>query len=149
MVRISLTPIIDVVFILLIFFMLATNFQSFNQTDIKLSNEEASTSQSDKRIYLVEFNKEGEFKLNKARMSQKSIKNKILDSKKNDEEYIVVIKGAKDTEIQDILNVIADFKKDIKKSGFIIFMFSKMVALKVENMKKFPQKKTDFIAPRL
>ena len=43
---------------------------------------------------------------------QKSIKNKILDSKKNDEEYIVVIKGAKDTEIQDILNVIADFKKN-------------------------------------
>ena len=116
MVRISLTPIIDVVFILLIFFMLATNFQSFNQTDIKLSNEEASTSQSDKRIYLVEFNKEGEFKLNKATMSPKSIKNKILDSKKNDEEYIVVIKGAKDTEIQDILNIIADFKKnDIKE----------------------------------
>jgi len=112
MVRISLTPIIDVVFILLIFFMLATNFQSFNQTDIKLSNEEASTSQSDKKIYLVEFNKEGEFKLNKATMSQKSIKNKILDGKKKDEEYIVVIKGAKDTEIQDILNVIADFKKN-------------------------------------
>ena len=112
MVRISLTPIIDVVFILLIFFMLATNFQSFNQTDIKLSNEEASTSQSDKKIYLVEFNKEGEFKLNKATMSQKSIKNKILDSKKKDEEYIVVIKGAKDTEIQDVLNVIADFKKN-------------------------------------
>ena len=60
----------------------------------------------------MEFNKEGEFKLNKATMSQKSIKNKILDSKKKDEEYIVVIKGAKDTEIQDILNVIADFKKN-------------------------------------
>ena len=116
MVRISLTPIIDVVFILLIFFMLATNFQSFNQTDIKLSNEQASISQSDKRIYLVEFNKDGEFKLNKATMSQRSIKNKILDSKEKDEEYIVVIKGAKDTEIQDILNVIADFKKnDIKE----------------------------------
>ena len=112
MVRISLTPIIDVVFILLIFFMLATNFQSFNQTDIKLSNEEASTSQSDKKIYLVEFNKEGEFKLNRATMSQKSIKNKILDSKKKDEEYIVVIQGANDTEIQDILNVIADLKKN-------------------------------------
>ena len=112
MVRISLTPIIDVVFILLIFFMLATNFQSFNQTDIKLSNEQASISQSDKRIYLVEFNKDGEFKLNKETMSQKSIKNQILDSKTNDEEYMVVIKGDKDTEIQDVLNVIADFKKN-------------------------------------
>ena len=112
MVRISLTPIIDVVFILLIFFMLATNFQSFNQTDIKLSSEQASISQSDKRVYLVEFNKDGEFKLNKEKMSQRSIKNQILDSKINDEEYMVVIKGDKDTEIQDVLNVIADFKKN-------------------------------------
>ena len=112
MVRISLTPIIDVVFILLIFFMLATNFQSFNQTDIKLSSEQASISQSDKRIYLVEFNKDGEFKLNKETMSQKSIKNKILDGRTNEEEYMVVIKGDKDTEIQDVLNVIAYFKKN-------------------------------------
>ena len=112
MVRISLTPIIDVVFILLIFFMLATNFQSFNQTDIKLSNEEASISQSEKRVYLVEFNKDGEFRLNKETMSQKNIKKQILDSKKKQEEYSVVIKGDKNTEIQDILNVIADFKKN-------------------------------------
>ena len=112
MVRISLTPIIDVVFILLIFFMLATNFQSFNQTDIKLSSEQAIISQSDKRIYLVEFTKNGEFKLNKEIMSQRSIKNQILDSKTNDEEYMVVIKGDKDTEIQDVLSVIADFKKN-------------------------------------
>ena len=110
MVRISLTPIIDVVFILLIFFMLATNFQSFNKTDIKLSNESVSVSQSDKRIYLIEFNKDGEFTLNKQSLSQRKIKAAILDSKKNDEEFMVVLKGSKDTDIQDILNIIADFK---------------------------------------
>ena len=110
MVRISLTPIIDVVFILLIFFMLATNFQSFNKTDIKLSNESVSVSQSDKRIYLIEFNKDGEFTLNKQSLSQRKIKAAILESKKNDEEFMVVLKGSKDTDIQDILNIIADFK---------------------------------------
>ena len=110
MVRISLTPIIDVVFILLIFFMLATNFQSFNKTDIKLSNESASVSQSDKRIYLIEFNKDGEFTLNKQSLTQRKIKAAILESKKNDEEFMVVLKGSKDTDIQDILNIIADFK---------------------------------------
>ena len=104
MVRISLTPIIDVVFILLIFFMLATNFQSFNKTDIKLSNESASVSQSDKRIYLIEFNKDGEFTLNKQSLSQRKIKAAILDSKKNDEEYMVVLKGSKDTDIQEHKN---------------------------------------------
>ena len=90
--------------------MLATNFQSFNKTDIKLSNESASVSQSDKRIYLIEFNKDGEFTLNKQSLSQRKIKAAILESKKNDEEFMVVLKGSKDTDIQDILNIIADFK---------------------------------------
>tara|TARA_B100001769_G_C21978513_1_gene526195 strand:- start:317 stop:754 length:438 start_codon:yes stop_codon:yes gene_type:complete len=111
MIRISLTPVIDVVFILLIFFMLATNFQSFNKTEINLSNESASISQSDKRIYLIEFNKKLEFTLNKQTLSQRKIIAAILDSKKNDEEYMVVLKGSKDTDIQDILNIIADFKE--------------------------------------
>ena len=110
MVRISLTPVIDVVFILLIFFMLATNFQSFNKTDIKLSNESASIAQSDKRIYLVEFDKDGKFTLNQQSLSRNKIKDIILESKKEDEEYMVVIKGSSDTNIQDILNVISDFK---------------------------------------
>jgi len=111
MVRISLTPIIDVVFILLIFFMLATNFQSFNKTDIKLSNESASMAQSDKQIYLVEFNKKGEYKLNNKNLSLVDVKNKILEGiKENEEEYMVVIKGSKDTDVQDVLNVIAKFK---------------------------------------
>ena len=90
--------------------MLATNFQSFNKTDIKLSNESASISQSDKRVYLIEFNKDGEFTLNKQSLSQRKIKAAILESKKNDEEFVVVLKGSKDTDIQDILNIIADFE---------------------------------------
>ena len=111
MVKISLTPIIDVVFILLIFFMLATNFQSFNKTDIKLSNESASISQSDKQIYLVEFNKKGEFKLNNVSLSLVDVKDKILEGiKANGDEYMVIIKGSKDTNVQDVLNVIAKFK---------------------------------------
>ena len=44
MTRISLTPIIDVVFILLIFFMLATNFQKFNQMNINIATETAAPS---------------------------------------------------------------------------------------------------------
>tara|TARA_B100001769_G_C22100506_1_gene594023 strand:+ start:947 stop:1327 length:381 start_codon:yes stop_codon:yes gene_type:complete len=90
--------------------MLATNFQSFNKTDIKLSNESASIAQSDKRIYLVEFDKDGKFTLNQQSLSRNKIKDIILESKKEDEEYMVVIKGSSDTNIQDILNVISDFK---------------------------------------
>lgn len=91
--------------------MLATNFQSFNKTDIKLSNESASMAQSDKQIYLVEFNKKGEYKLNNKNLSLVDVKNKILEGiKENEDEYMVVIKGSKDTDVQDVLNVIAKFK---------------------------------------
>ena len=111
MVKISLTPIIDVVFILLIFFMLATNFQSFNKTDIQISNESASTSQSDQKIYLVEFDKEGKFTLNNKELSISNIKSEILKGIKEDENnYIVVVKGSKGTNVQSLLNLIADFK---------------------------------------
>ena len=91
--------------------MLATNFQSFNKTDIKLSNESASISESDKQIYLVEFNKKGEYKLNNKSLSLVDVKNKIVEGiKENEDEYMVVIKGSKDTDVQDVLNVIAKFK---------------------------------------
>ena len=55
MTKISLTPIIDVVFILLIFFMLATNFQDFNKTEIDLTKSTASATVTDKRVFIIEF----------------------------------------------------------------------------------------------
>jgi biopolymer transport protein ExbD len=110
MTKISLTPIIDVVFILLIFFMLATNFQSFNKTEIKMSNETASVSQSDKKIFLIEFNKDSEFKLNGTAASLDSIKSDIISSKNNGDDFIVITKPLKGVDVQLILSVFANLK---------------------------------------
>ena len=110
MTKISLTPIIDVVFILLIFFMLATNFQSFNKTEIKISNETASVSQSDKKIFLMEFNKDSEFKLNGTAASLDSIKSDIISSKNDGDDFIVITKPLKGVDVQLILSVFANLK---------------------------------------
>ena len=110
MTKISLTPIIDVVFILLIFFMLATNFQSFNKTEIKISNETASVSQSDKTIFLMEFNKDSEFKLNGTAASLDSIKSDIISSKNNGDDFVVITKPLKGVDVQLILSVFANLK---------------------------------------
>ena len=74
MTKINLTPIIDVVFILLIFFMLATNFQKFSKTDINLSSETASISQSEKKIFLIEFEGNNKFLLNDEELPYDTIK---------------------------------------------------------------------------
>jgi len=110
MTKISLTPIIDVVFILLIFFMLATNFQSFNKTEIKISNETASVSQSDKKVFLMEFNKDSEFKLNGTAASLDSIKSDIISSKNNGDDFIVITKPLKGVDVQLILSLLANLK---------------------------------------
>ena len=110
MTKISLTPIIDVVFILLIFFMLATNFQSFNKTEIEISNEAASVSQSDKKIFLIEFNKDSECKLNGTTASLDSIKSDIISSKNNGDDFVVITKPLKGADVQLILSVLANLK---------------------------------------
>ena len=110
MTKISLTPIIDVVFILLIFFMLATNFQSFNKTEIEISNEAASVSQSDKKIFLIEFNKDSEFKLNGTTASLDSIKSDIISSKNNGDDLVVITKPLKGADVQLVLSVLANLK---------------------------------------
>ena len=110
MTKISLTPIIDVVFILLIFFMLATNFQSFNKTEIEISNETASVSQSDKKIFLIEFNKDSEFKLNGTTASLDSIKSDIISSKNNGDDFVVITKPSKGADVQLMFSVFANLK---------------------------------------
>lgn len=50
MTRISLTPIIDVVFILLIFFMLASNFNKVGELNMDLSKETSQSTKDDVKL---------------------------------------------------------------------------------------------------
>ena len=109
--KISLTPIIDVVFILLIFFMLATNFQDFSQTDIDLSSESSKSMSSDTKMYVVNVDKEKSYKLNDESLHINDIKAKILNSIRSEEEHFVVIKPNDDVNMQIILSVMEDFKR--------------------------------------
>ena len=107
--KINLTPIIDVVFILLIFFMLATNFQDFSQTDIELSNESSKSMSSDKKMYVVSVDKDKSFMLNDKSLHLNDIKAKILTSVRSEEEHLVVIKPNDDVNMQLILSVMVSF----------------------------------------
>ena len=109
--KINLTPIIDVVFILLIFFMLATNFQDFSQTDIDLSSESAKSISSDKKMYLISFNNDKDFKLNDKAVHINDIKAKIHTSIRSKEEHLIVIKPEDNVSMQNILSVMEDFNK--------------------------------------
>ena len=88
MVRISLTPIIDVVFILLIFFMIATYFQKFNQMDINIATETVAPSILDKEVFIIKFDSSGNYKLNDTPYSLDDIKKHENLFKKNSQKII-------------------------------------------------------------
>ena len=50
MTKISLTPVIDVVFILLIFFMLASNFNKVGEVNMDMTKESTTLSEEDIKI---------------------------------------------------------------------------------------------------
>lgn len=50
MTKISLTPVIDVVFILLIFFMLASNFNQIGEIDMNITKETNAVNKEDIKI---------------------------------------------------------------------------------------------------
>ncbi len=106
MIRISLTPIIDVVFILLIFFMLATNFQKFNQVDINITTETAAPSQEDKELFIIEFNNSGNYKLNDTPYSLNDLKEKIKVTVADIPNYLVILKPSKQTNLQSIFSLL-------------------------------------------
>lgn len=55
---IGLTPLIDVVFILLIFFMLVSNLQSTNRIDLRVSDRDSAPPQAQDRALLVTVHRE-------------------------------------------------------------------------------------------
>ncbi len=112
MVRISLTPVIDVVFILLIFFMLATNFQKFNQVDIKIATETAAPSQEDKETFIVKFDNSGNYKLNDASYSLDDLKEKIKASVSNSPDYLVILKPSEKTNLQSMFKLLESLHQD-------------------------------------
>ena len=50
MTKISITPVIDVVFILLIFFMLASNFNKVGEVNMNMNKESTTSSKEDIKI---------------------------------------------------------------------------------------------------
>lgn len=55
---VSLTPLIDVVFILLIFFMLVSNLQSANMIDLRVADRNAAPTQVRDRALLVTISRD-------------------------------------------------------------------------------------------
>ncbi len=71
---INITPLIDVVFLLLIFFMVSTTFQRESEITIELPESSGAISKSEKKVIEVSIDNQGRYFVNQRRVKDNDIK---------------------------------------------------------------------------
>ena len=101
---ISLTPLIDVVFILLVFFMLATRFGQFNDLPVNVQPAESTANQRDEWL-VVDVNADGSLILNGVRFTPAAIADRL--EKQSQKVWVTV---SPDVTLQQALRAVDDIK---------------------------------------
>ena len=108
---VNLTPLIDVVFILLIFFMLASNFIRWHY--IELAVGEASEIEiANEHISIISISADGAYHLNEKELPIKLIVKRIREQVRINIDHPVVVQPKEGADVQSlvkILNVLKDF----------------------------------------
>ncbi|MDH5395180.1 MAG: biopolymer transporter ExbD [Gammaproteobacteria bacterium] len=69
----NITPLIDVVFLLLIFFMVSTTFQRESEISIELPESSGKAAESDKKIIEISIDNQGHYYINQRRVKDNDI----------------------------------------------------------------------------
>ena len=111
MTRISLTPVIDVVFILLIFFMLASNFNKIGELKMDVTKESSQASNQDIKLFKLKVRQDNSVLSNGKVYEDKDLLSMLKLATKEESEYAVVITANKDVTYQRYFSIMS-FLKD-------------------------------------
>ena len=113
MTRISLTPIIDVVFILLIFFMLATNFNKVGELNMDLSKESSQSSNEDIKLIKLVVKQDNSVMSNGKIYDDDELLTMLrLAVKEEAQQYAIILTAKDDVTYQRYLSVMSFLKKN-------------------------------------
>ena len=112
---INLTPLIDIVFLLIIFFMVGTKFSELNEMEKNIplqvptvSDATALTSAPQKRV--INVLKDGQIVLDGRNVSLEQLREEIVSAKSQYQDLGVVIRGDGSAAYQKVTDVIATCK---------------------------------------
>lgn len=101
--NLSLTPLIDVVFLLLIFFMLASTFSRFSSLPLSV-NSGQSQSNSSKKFILVRIQKESGIEINGRKVTSEDLIS-VIDGLVIEKGMKLFIKPLEGTTVQQLVSV--------------------------------------------
>ena len=110
MTKISLTPVIDVVFILLIFFMLASNFNKVGEVNMDMTKESTTSNKEDIKIIKL-LVRQDQTVLNEGKVyDDEELLNMLNIAIKDASKYSIILTSKDDVTYQRFLNLISYLK---------------------------------------
>ena len=110
LISINITPLIDIVFLLLVFFMLATSFIQKSAIEINLTSGETVKIENKQNTIVLILNKKGLIYLNNKVINISNIKNEIRNIVKKNPKNKVLIKSHKKIPTQKVIRLIEEVR---------------------------------------
>lgn len=112
MTKISLTPVIDIVFILLIFFMLATNFNKVGEIDMDTTKESNSPSEEDIKVIRLLINQDQTVISDGKVYDDNELVTMIKHAVRENEKYSIILSSKDDVTYQRFMYLMAYLKNN-------------------------------------
>ena len=114
--KINIIPLIDIIFLMLVFFMLATNFTRNNEVSFSVNNQKQISNQQNKDQLMILYLKKDKIFFEDKIIKLKDLDNKYFDDWNAQSFNKIVILNDKKSSIQVLLNLIDLIKKHKIKS---------------------------------
>lgn len=104
--ELNITPLIDVVFLLLIFFMVSTTFQRESEITIELPESSGEIAETEKKVIEISIDSQGRYFVNQRRIIDtdiKTLKNAISITRGDAKEPKLIISADKMTPHQSVV----------------------------------------------
>ena len=117
--KINIIPLIDIIFLLLIFFMLATNFNQNQNIDFSMPENKSQTSAADSMILELVIKNDGKFFFDgKLFETEANLEKEILSLWKSKKYSSILINTEKDVYLQNLISTL-DLLKSLGISKII------------------------------
>ena len=106
--NVNLTPLIDVVFLLLIFFMVSTTFTKERELTVDLPEAEAAEAREQPKAIEVEVSQDGEYAINGKRLVNRdaeTIRRALIEVAEGDTNVPFIISADRSTPYQSVVTV--------------------------------------------
>ena len=110
--KINIIPLIDIIFLMLVFFMLATNFTRNNEISFSVNNQKQISNQQNKDQLMILYLKKDKIFFEDKIIKLKDLENKYFDDWNAQNFDKIVILNDKKSSIQVLLNLMDLIKKN-------------------------------------